>query len=299
MRNYLRSRWKYFKLCWQHSRKHLLFSLPTLVFVAYSFISSIVPLIQLPVVSLHLPKIPLPWAFVAFVTALLFVGIEGGYRLRAVGELAHANAREEAQQAFEEQAAAIRREMVGYQRELNELKGIRSAPQLFLRLDHPAEAKKIAAWGTTPRVVIVENNSDKDAFNVRVETLCLDPSGRVRAEFTPIARIGARQSAEVEGVVLGLKGAENRPHDFETIYYVGADEDKYWQKNTAGGLTAVEYELGVTYSDYQNANWYRARARFQVDGITTATRITWLGVERLPAAQVAVESKFGGCLSSN
>jgi hypothetical protein len=185
---------------------------------------------------------------------------------------------QEQERRCEATKAVLSVEVADAKRELENTKLTYTAPELFLKLDHSTEAKKYPGFGITHRVVVIENNSDRDAYNVQIEPLCFDPTGRISAEFKPVSRIGAHQSVEVEGTVLGLQGSENKPHDFETIYYFGADEAKYW-RNLGKMGEAIEYDIRVIYTDYQKTAEYRATAHLLVGSHLEKTEIKWLGVE--------------------
>lgn len=146
-------------------------------------------------------------------------------------------------------------------------------PQLFIRIDYPAVVKRNPGLGGKYRVVIVENNSDKDAFNVQVERLQLDSEGRIRVDFKPVSRIGRHERAEIEATVIGLEGGNT--NDFETVYYFG-NVGAHWH-----GEDCIEYTMAVTYGDYQRLTRYRASVRFVVESHLQRTDIEWLGVERL------------------
>lgn len=151
----------------------------------------------------------------------------------------------------------------------------REAPQLFLKIDLPKEAKANPGLGITTRVMIVENNGLHDAFNVCVDPICVDGERRIWAHFKTVPRLGAHDRVELQDVVKGLKGGEK--NGFETIYFYGAN-DAYLRDNNS----RILFEASVTYTDYEARHTYRGRVLFNVDlWWDKPVEITWLGVRRL------------------
>ena len=84
---YLKSRWRYLRECYEHCKQHKGVAIVTLIFAAYSLIASIAPIVEMPVI--HWPKLPPAWAAVIVLCAILFIVIEGGYRLHQGNDLSN------------------------------------------------------------------------------------------------------------------------------------------------------------------------------------------------------------------
>ena len=111
--SYLSSRWDYFKQCGEHARKHRGAAVVSITFAAYALVSNLAPFVELP--TFVLPKIPLPWAAVVVLMVVLFMLIEGGYRLRNAD-------RQEAERRLDEKLAELQSTIVGKDEELQRAK---------------------------------------------------------------------------------------------------------------------------------------------------------------------------------
>jgi hypothetical protein len=78
--DYLVSRWKHFRECWERARHHRAVAVGAFGVVVYSVLTTYVePLVEIPRISI--PKLPLPWALTLVFLALFFIVLEGSYRL--------------------------------------------------------------------------------------------------------------------------------------------------------------------------------------------------------------------------
>jgi hypothetical protein len=84
MLRYFKTRSEYFIDCWKHAKNHWSVSLLVLLSFVYSLLLNWGPVIQLGdwADTSKWPKLPLPWALFISSLGLLFITLEGGYRLR-------------------------------------------------------------------------------------------------------------------------------------------------------------------------------------------------------------------------
>ena len=69
--------------CWTHAKRNRIVIVATAICTGYSIITTIKPFVDLePQLRFSLPKLPLPWAVIIVLAAIIYILIEGGYRLR-------------------------------------------------------------------------------------------------------------------------------------------------------------------------------------------------------------------------
>src|ERR1700752_2867520 len=77
-------RYQYLMECWEHSTQHWLVGLVTGLVALYGMGGAIEPFLDVPPLLSSLtakwPKLPLSWALVICLLAILFITAEGGYR---------------------------------------------------------------------------------------------------------------------------------------------------------------------------------------------------------------------------
>jgi hypothetical protein len=83
MLEYFKTRTGHFGECWKHARRHRAVAVILLLGSAYVAYTSWGSLIKVPDWAKpdNLPKLPIPWAVTIILVAVLFVVIEGSYRL--------------------------------------------------------------------------------------------------------------------------------------------------------------------------------------------------------------------------
>jgi len=81
--HYFKTRMSHFKECWEHARQHRAVATILILGSVYVAYTELCELIEVPkwIKPESLPKIPPPWAFVIILGAILFVVVEGSYRL--------------------------------------------------------------------------------------------------------------------------------------------------------------------------------------------------------------------------
>lgn len=119
---------------------------------------------------------------------------------------------------------------------------IEGAPKIVLHFDKPPEAGVFPGLGITRRELMVENIGDTDAFNVQIEDVCLDKTGRVRASFSRINHL--RKHSGIVKTACRVEGTTDRNRDnYEIVHYDG-DLSQYWHK--AGNDEFVRYPVTIT-----------------------------------------------------
>jgi hypothetical protein len=83
MFKYFSTRCSHFKKCWEQSQRHTGVAVLSAMVSIYSAVTTFGPLVNVPALTKleSLPKLPLPWALVIVLCALLFTLVEGSYRL--------------------------------------------------------------------------------------------------------------------------------------------------------------------------------------------------------------------------
>src|SRR5689334_540657 len=82
MSAYLRQRHAYLLKCWKHSKQHTITAVVMLVAGIWSAVSTYGAFFNLPTRYVAtLPKLPVTWAVMIFLAGLVFILIEGGYRV--------------------------------------------------------------------------------------------------------------------------------------------------------------------------------------------------------------------------
>ena len=86
--DYFRTRWLHGRQCWKHARRHWAVTVAAFLGAAFIAYVNYGQFLRLPTWAKpeSLPKIPIAWAIVVLETALLFLIIEGSYRLHRLNQ---------------------------------------------------------------------------------------------------------------------------------------------------------------------------------------------------------------------
>jgi hypothetical protein len=165
----MENRREYAKLCWKSARQHWLMSILGSAFIFYSGVQTFSqnldwgPVGHLSERLPKLPKLPLPWAISIALAILVFILIEGGWRLR------------------NEETEKHRKELLERDFTIASLLSTEKAPRIHLSYAYSIKGWRTLANLSTAEVirqmsdqVHIFNDSEQVAFNVEIQPICHD-----------------------------------------------------------------------------------------------------------------------------
>jgi hypothetical protein len=188
----MENRREYAKLCWKSARQHWFMSILGSAFILYSGVQTFSQNLDWgPIghLSERLPRLPLSWAIIIALAILVFILIEGGWRLRR-DEIEEHNAK------LQFQSDLHTKELLERDLKIAALLSTEKAPRIYL-----SHGYSIAGWRGLVSVsmsdlvhqmslpIQVFNEGEQVAFEVEIEPIRHD---KFMARFGVLAQVPAR-----------------------------------------------------------------------------------------------------------
>lgn len=156
-------------------------------------------------------------------------------------------------------------------------------PRILLHWDYPPDV----AHGATPRKILMIENSNKneDAFDIRLDEICLGQIRRISASMKHIQRISSGQYARADIVLTG-KVPEGHQGELEMVFFAAEPLRREFTGINKDGAQFIRFPMVVTFTDYSKTR-YRAHFEFtdNLDGWVPQQQISFIRREKLTATR--------------